>query len=162
VRASVPNRGRSFWGWEFDARAARPVAGSRAIAVRFQAAGTSPETPYFLRPVVGGTGSLRGFATAGLSGALGARALWQASVEWRQPLAGPDPLRPKVTGTVFFDVGDHWTDHGERAGVAASIGYGALFRVRWLQTINIEVAYPLTADPTGSPVSVRAGLGRSF
>lgn len=162
LRAAAPDKGPVFGGAEFDARAAFPVAGTRAAAFRVRAAYASPGTPYFLRYVVGGVGSLRGFAPAGLSGRLGARALWQASAEWRHPLAGSDPRRPRVTGTIFMDVGDHWTADGRRFGVSSSVGYGALFRIPWIETINAEVAYPLSSDPTGSPVQVSLSLARSF
>jgi outer membrane protein assembly factor BamA len=162
VRTSAPDEGSPFWGADLDARCARPVAGTRAAAFRFRAAYTDPGTPYFLRPIAGGVGSLRGFAGAGLSGPLGARALWQASAEWRHPLAGDDPRRPRVIGTVFFDMGDHWTSQGRRYGLSANVGYGALFRIPGLDTLNLEVGYPLTREPTRSPVTIGISLGRSF
>ena len=162
LRGATSNRGPAFWGAELDARVARPVARTRAAAFRFRAVFTDPGTPYFQRPVVGGVGSLRGFSGAALSGPLGARALWQTSAEWRQPLAGSDPRRPRVIGTAFVDVGDHWTAEGKRFGLSSSVGYGAYFRVRWIETINLEVAYPLSKDPKHSPVNVNISLGRSF
>ena len=119
-------------------------------------------TPYFLRPIVGGRGSLRGFPDAGLSGPLGARALLQVSAEWRHPLAGSNPRSPRVIGTIFADAGDHWTASGRRADPAASAGFGALVRVPWLQTVNLEIAYPLTNRVKGSPVVSHLSLGRSF
>jgi hypothetical protein len=80
----------------------------------------STDTPYFLRPIAGGVGSVRGFPDAGLSGPLGAQALCQASAEWRHPLIGSKSRSPRVVGTVFADAGDHWDAGGQRADPAAA------------------------------------------
>lgn len=161
-RFGAPDQGPIFGGLELDASTAVPVLETRAAAFRFRAVYTDPGTPYFLRPIVGGVGSLRGFSSAGLSGPRGARALWQASAEYRHPLAGDDPNRPRVIGTLFGDVGDHWSSEGKRHGLSVDAGFGALLRVRWLQTVNVEIGYPITEEPTKSPVAVRVSLGRSF
>ena len=105
LRGAAPRGGERFWGSELDARLALPAAGTRAAAFRFHAVYASADTPYFLRPIVGGRGSLRGFPDAGLSGPLGARALLQVSAEWRHPLAGSNPRSPRVIGTIFADAG---------------------------------------------------------
>ncbi len=162
VRGAVPNRGERFWGSDFEARVAVPVAGTRAAAFRFRAAYTSKDTPYFLRPVVGGTGSVRGFPDAGLSGPLGARALCLISAEWRHPLVGARSRAPWVIGTVFVDGGDHWTAGGRRADPAAGAGGGLLLRLPAVQTVNLEIAWPLTDPVRGSPVVYYLSLGRSF
>ena len=161
-RFGAPDRGPIFGGAEFEATVAVPVWETRAAAFRVRGVYTDPGTPYFLRPIVGGTGSLRGFSSAGLSGPLGARALWQATAEWRHPLAGDDPQRPRVIGTLFGDIGDHWSAGGRRYGISADAGFGFLFRVRWIETLNVEIGYPITEEPTKSPVAVRVSLGRSF
>ena len=162
VRGAVPNRGERFWGGDFDARLAVPVAGTRAAAFRFRAAFASQDTPYFLRPIVGGTGSVRGFPDAGLSGPLGARAYGQISAEWRHPLLGANSRAPRVIGTIFVDGGDHWNAGGRLADPAAGAGCGVLVRVPALQTVNLEIAYPLTDPVRGSPVVFYLSLGRSF
>jgi outer membrane protein assembly factor BamA len=162
LRGAALRRGEDFWASELDARLALPVAGTRAAAFRFRAVYTSADTPYFLRPIVGGIGSLRGFPDAGLSGPLGARALCQISAEWRHPLAGSNPRSPRLIGTLFVDGGDHWTASGRRADPAASAGCGALVRVPFLQTVNLELAYPLTDQVKGRPARIALSLGRSF
>jgi hypothetical protein len=162
LRGAVLRGGERFWASELDARLALPVAGTRAAAFRFRAVYTSADTPYFLRPVVGGIGSLRGFPDAGLSGPLGARAACQISAEWRHPLAGSNPRSPRLIGTLFVDGGDHWTASGRRADPAVSAGCGALVRVPFLQIVNLELAYPLTDQVKGRPAWVALSLGRSF
>ena len=49
-----------------------------------------------------------------------------------------------------------------RADPAAGIGLGALVRIPWLQTVNVEVAVPLTNQVKGKPVVIYLSLGRSF
>ena len=154
--------GEPFWGSEFDAHRAFPVAGTRAAALRFHAVYASADTPYFLRPITGGIGSVRGFPEAGLSGPLGARAFCSVSAEWRHPLIGRNPSRPRVIATLFADAGDHWTASGGRADPAAGVGCGALVRVPWLQTVNLEAASPLTDQVKGRPAVFYLSLGRSF
>jgi outer membrane protein assembly factor BamA len=126
------------------------------------AAYTSTDTPHFLRPIVGGVGSVRGFPDAGLSGPLGARAFCQLTAEWRHPLIGSNPQRPLLIATLFADGGDHWTASGVRADPAVGAGCGALVRVPWLQTVNLELAYPLTDQVDGRPAALYFSLGRSF
>lgn len=162
LNAATSDAGPAFWGADLDARLTMPVAGRSAAAFRYRAVYASPGTPYYMRPFLGGVNSLRGFKMGGLSGPLGARAVWQLSGEWRQPLLGDDRLRPRVIGTLFTDLGQHWDAAGGRQDVAASVGYGALIRIRWLQTLNVEVAYPLTADLTENSVILYLSLGRSF
>lgn len=41
------------------------------------------------------------------SGPCGGHASRGVSAEWRHPLVGANPLSPRVTGTVFVDVGGH-------------------------------------------------------
>jgi outer membrane protein assembly factor BamA len=161
LQGSVPDHGSFFWGSECNAHLAMPVARTQAAAFRFNAIYSAADTPYFLRPVVGGVGSLRGFPTGSLSGPGGARGVCQVSAEWRHPLAGSDPRRPRVIGTLFTDCGEYWSAGGH-PDFAADVGYGALLRVRWLETLNLEIGYPLTDQAKGNPVSIRLSLGRSF
>jgi outer membrane protein assembly factor BamA len=162
LRGSTLCDGQSFWGSELDTRLAVPVADTRAAAFRFRVAYVSADTPYFLRPIVGGLGSLRGFSEGEVSGPLGARALCSVSAEWRHSLIGFHPRQPRVTATVFVDAGDHWTASGGHADPAAGAGLGVLVRVPWLQVVNVEAAYPLTDQVKGHPVVFYLSLGRSF
>jgi outer membrane protein assembly factor BamA len=162
LRGASPRDGERFWGIELEIHRALPVAGTRAAAFRFHAVYTSAETPYFLRPVAGGVGSVRGFPDAGLSGPLGAQALCQVSAEWRHPLVGSKSRSPRVIGTLFADAGDHWDAGGEVADPAAGVGLGALVRIPWLETVNLEAAVPLTDQVKGRPVVIYLSLGRSF
>ena len=101
LRGASARDGDQFWGSELELRRAWEVAGTRAAAFRFHAVYTSADTPYFLRPIVGGVGSLRGFPDAGLSGALGAQALCHISAEWRHPLVGSQSRSPRLIGTAL-------------------------------------------------------------
>lgn len=162
LKASVEEDGPFFWDAELDYRTAHPLFETQAVAFRVNAAVTGADTPYHLRHVVGGPLSLRGFASAGLSGPLGARALWLATGEWRVPVAGDDPRRPGVLCTFFVDTGQHWDHSGALDDLAASVGYGLQFAIPWLQVLNFEVAYPLAGDSSDNPVMMHTSLGRSF
>ena len=162
LRGAAPRRGECFWGNELDARLALPVAGTRAAAFRLRAVYASADTPYFLRPIVGGLGSLRGFSEGELSGPLGARAFCHVSAEWRHPLIGSNPRQPRVIATVFADAGEHWTASGGRADPAAGAGCGVLVRIPGLQTVNVELAYPLIDQVKGHPAVFYLSVGRSF
>ncbi len=153
---------KPFWAAEFDYRAARPLFERHAFAFRTHAVATSEDTPYPLRPTVGGPRSLRGFTLAGLSGSLGARGLWLTTAELRFAVAGKDRHRPRVLTTVFLDAGQHWGASGKLQDLSASTGYGLQFQIPWLQILNLEVAYPLTENFSDNPVMVHASLGRSF
>jgi outer membrane protein assembly factor BamA len=162
LKASIEEDGPFFWGAEADYRTAYPLFETQALAFRAHAAVTAADTPYHLRHVVGGPRSLRGFASAGLSGPLGARALWLATGEWRVTVAGDDPRRPGVLCTFFTDTGQHWNASGTIDELSTSVGYGLQFAIPWLQVLNFEVAYPLSGGTSGNPVVLHASLGRSF
>jgi len=154
--------GRAFWGVEADAHLALPVGQISGLAMRLRSAYASYHTPYHLRPIGGGVGALRGFETGSLSGPLGARGLVQGSLEWREPVLGRHKHNPDVITTLFLDLGEHWTDGHDLAGLSASVGYGMLIRIPWIQTLNAEVAFPLTDNPTDDSVVLHMTLGRSF
>lgn len=162
VQASDPTNGKAFVRADFEARGALPLPAHAALAWRGRAEFADPGTPYHWRSVTGGTGSVRGFRDASLSGPLGARAAWLASGELRVPLAGVDRSRPRVTGLVFVDVGEHWDAAGQRAGTAVGIGYGMRVGVPWVQVLGLDVGVPMTTNNTGDPFWVHGSLGFSF
>ncbi len=154
--------GAPFWGLEIDGDQALPLGRRYALATRLRAVVAGPGTPYHLRPVVGGVGSLRGFEPAGLSGPLGASALWQCNLELRLPLTGKNPNRPRIMQTLFLDCGDSWDSEYQRHGFSLSTGFGLLFSIPWIQTLNTEVAFPLTENHSYDSVLTTISLGRSF
>lgn len=152
----------SFWSAEADARLSVPTPGGGAGAFRLRGAWTGPGTPYHQRFALGGIRNLRGYSRARLSGPLGAQAYWLGSAEYRHPLLGKDDPRPRVLGTLFVDVGDHWDPDRNRGGVAAGGGYGLQIHIPWVQVLTAEVSYPITNDRTSQPVALYVSLGRSF
>jgi outer membrane protein assembly factor BamA len=162
LKANSRMGGRVSYGAELDAHLALPMGSHSALAMRLRSAVVSDRTPYHMRPVVGGVGTLRGFAAGSLGGPLGALGLVQGTLEWREPVLGRDENIPRVTSTLFLDVGDHWLDDGNPAGASVNIGYGMLIRIPWIQILNAEVAYPLTDDLTDDSVMLMISLGRSF
>jgi len=162
IKASDIVDGKAFWGAGVEGMVALPVSRTTALALQVRSEYAGGGTPYHLRPVFGGVGSLRGFNQGSLSGPLGAQATWQLNTEFRQVLSGDDPRKPGITSTLFADVGDAWSADGDCFGVSASVGYGLLLRIPWIQVLNAEVAYPLTRNVTGDAVVLSMSLGRSF
>jgi len=151
-----------FWSIEADTRVFLPLLDRSALAFRLQAGYTSPGTPYHQRFRLGGPRHLRGYSAARLSGPLGAQAVWVGSAEWRHPLLGTDRPQPRVLGTLFLDVGNHWDSKGRRGSVSAGLGYGLQIQIPWIQVVTWEVSYPITDEPSVDGVVGAISLGRSF
>ncbi len=162
LRATRARDGADFWRADVEASGAVPLPAHAAFALRARGVYTGPGTPYHLRAVVGGAGSIRGFRDASLSGPQGARGAWQATGELRVPLVGVDAPRPRLVGLVFADVGNHWDTDGRAFGVSAGLGYGLRVRVPWIQVFGLDVGMPLTDDLTDDPFWVHGTLGFTF
>lgn len=162
LRVAQVDDGAAFWSLEADGRVARPLPFGGAAAFRLHSAWTGAGTPYHQRFALGGARSLRGFDHARLSGPRGADAFWAGSAEWRQPLLLTRSGAPRVLGTLFTDLGDHWDDRGRRGGLAAGCGYGVQIQIPWIQVVTIEASFPLTNERSSDPVALYVLLGRSF
>ena len=154
--------GGGFWSIEGDTRVFLPLLDRSALAFRLRGAYTSPGTPYHQRFRFGGARSLRGYSSARLSGPLGAQAIWVGSAEWRHPLLGIDRPQPRVLGTVFVDVGNHWDSRGRHRALSAGVGYGIQIQIPWVQVMTWEVSYPIKNEPSVDAVVATLSLGRSF
>lgn len=162
VRGSQPDEGDAFAISHLQLGWARPWGARNALAWQLTGAWSSPGTPYHLRPVFGGTGSVRGYRDASLSGPLGARARWRAGVEFRRRLLTAGDGRARVVGQVFADAGQAWSVTGEPADPVASAGYGVRIRVPWIQVFGIDVGVPLSPTVTRDAFWVHATLGFRF
>jgi outer membrane protein assembly factor BamA len=162
AEGALPERGAAYSRLRGDARLFLPLPQRAVLGLHIAAALVSKEAPYHQRLVFGGTGTVRGYPDAALSGALGARARWHATAELRRPLLGLGDARPRIDGILFFDVGTHWgaTGHAHRA--RSAVGYGLRVRVPWIQRFGIDVGIPLGEEPTDDPFWITLGLGHSF
>lgn len=159
ARASHLDGGGGFWSAELDARRALPLGDHSALAGHARVAHASDDTPYYHRFPLGGVITNRGYESGRLSEATGACDLWQANLEWRTALVDRDASLPKVTGLLFLDTCQGWDAHGQNLGFGAGIGYGLRVRLPWVQTIGLDVGYPLESPPGAAPFVVHAALG---
>lgn len=162
VRGSSARDGPSFWRARTAVRAALPLPAEQSIAMRFDAAWSDPSTPYYLRPVFGGQGSVRGFREASLSGGRGARGMVAAALEWRVPVLPRSQPDPRVHGALFVDTGSWVDSEGEVRDWSTSVGWGVRVRMPWIGRVALDVGVPLTATATGDPFWVHGSLGFGF
>jgi hemolysin activation/secretion protein len=162
LRSYSEEDGARFGRADLEQAFAFPMPAASAFALQGRASISSPETPYYLRPVFGGTSTVRGYRDASLSGARGARAYWKLSGEWRMPLLAKDRADPRVLGVLFADAGRHWDADGERQEMSAGVGYGLRIRVPWLQIFSVDVGIPLSEQRTGDDFWAHLRLGYGF
>jgi outer membrane protein assembly factor BamA len=162
LRGSRVRGGDRFGRARAAMRAAFPLPGENALAWRIDGAWSEPSTPYHLRPIFGGQGTVRGFRDASLSGGEGARAIFATALEWRVPLLPRADSDARVHGALFVDTGT-WIDaDGSSNDWATSVGWGLRVRLPWIQRLSIDMGVPLTPTVTGDPFWVHFGLGFGF
>ena len=118
--------------------------------------------PYYLRPIFGGQGTVRGFRDASLSGGQGARATLATALEWRAPIYRRGDGDARVHGVLFVDTGTWTSADGSSNDWATSVGWGLRVRIPWIQRLSIDMGIPLTPTTTGNPFWVHGGLGFGF
>lgn len=158
----LPDDDRAFARLRAEARTALPLAGESALALRAGGRWSDRETPYHLRPIFGGIGSVRGFRDASLSGPFGTRGQAFGSVELRTPLLPRGEPRPRVHGVLFGDVGSHLGPEGRWEDPSLGIGWGLRVRIPWIDHLGIDVGIPLTPTGTEDPFWVHGRLGLGF
>ena len=143
-------------------RGAMPLPGQQALALRADAAWADRGTPYHLRPVFGGQGSVRGFRDASLSGGRGARAMAAAGLEWRVPLLPRGGDDARVHGVVFADTGRFVDADGDLGRWSTALGWGLRVRLPWVERIALDAGIPLTPTATEDAFWVHGSLGFGF
>jgi outer membrane protein assembly factor BamA len=162
MRLSHDLAGTGFYTVELDGRRTLPLGETTSLAGRLRAAHTGADTPYHQRFQFGGIYSVRGYDFAYLSGPLGASELVQANLELRAALLDRRAPLPRVTGVFFLDTGQAWDAEGDSYGWVLGGGFGIRVRLPWVQSIGLEVGYPLVKLDDISPVVVNIALGWSY
>lgn len=162
LRADRESGGERFSRAHVALRTALPLPREQALAWRLDARWSDPSTPYHLRPVFGGQGTVRGFRHAALSGGRGARSVLATSLEWRAPVLGRGTADARVHGALFVDTGTFVDADGITRDWATSVGWGLRVRLPWVERFSIDLAVPLTPTPTDDPFRVHGGLGFGF
>jgi outer membrane protein insertion porin family len=124
----------------------------------------SSSAPYFERFYVGGSYSIRGFRALSLSPTDGDNGYWMASEELRWPLISSKGAPPRLTGLIFFDIGQGW-QQGQAItanDIESAAGYGFRLRLPWIGTLGIDAGVPLTDGMTDDNFRIHGSLGFSF
>lgn len=162
LRGSNIRDGGTFARARYALRTALPLPGESAVAWRVDAAWSDRGTPYHLRPIFGGQGTVRGFRDASLSGGQGARATLATSAELRAPLLPRRDGDARVHGVLFVDTGKWVSADGSANDWATSVGWGLRVRIPWIQRLSVDMGIPLTPTTTGDPFWIHGGLGFGF
>lgn len=137
-------------GWVSSSRISGGVVSSRA--------------PYYERFYIGGNYSIRGFRELSLSPTDGDNGYWMASEEIRWPLIGTGEGPPRLTGLIFFDIGQGWRQGQSITAddIESAVGYGFRLRLPWIGTLGIDAGIPFTDGTTDDNFRVHGSLGFSF
>ncbi len=144
----------------FDLRGYQEITHHWVLAIRTKLAVANENTPFYDRFYLGGPNSLRGYADRSLNPIEYASHLVQSSAELRFPLTQHKIPHHFLTGILFYDIGQAWSepDSFDRNKFHSSLGYGLRFRLPFIGLLRLDFAYPI---PTYD-LMVHLSLGHTF
>jgi outer membrane protein insertion porin family len=150
----------NYHKWIFDLRGYREISHHWVLALRGKAALTSETTPFYDRFYLGGPNSLRGYADRSLNPVDYASRLIQGSAECRFPLTYRRYPRHFLTGILFYDIGQAWSEPQkfDSKSFSSSVGYGLRFNIPFIGLVRLDFAYPIPAYD----LMVHLSLGHTF
>jgi outer membrane protein assembly factor BamA len=147
-----------------DLRKLADLGNDRVLLGRLNAGIVTSGTPYYEKFTIGGIHSIRGFRELSLSPTAGDDGFWTAGCELRFPLIRSFQEPPRLSGLLFFDVGQGWqrgstflTDNLQSAA-----GYGVRLRLPWLGVLGLDVGIPLSEGRTEDKFRIHGSLGFSY
>jgi outer membrane protein insertion porin family len=128
-----------------DLRVYREIAHKWTIAVRGKAGWIEDTAPFYDKFYLGGPNSLRGYDDRSLNPLGYASRLVQGSVELRFPLTRSNFPRHLLSGVVFYDVGQAWSEPDKlyQDKWNSSLGYGLRFNIPFIGLVRLDFAYPI-------------------
>ncbi len=154
--------GKTFGRYEVQLLGNLPIAETTGLSLQMGGRWADRATPYFLRPIFGGLGTVRGYRDASLSGPLGARGYVNASAELTTPLLPRDGSEARVLGAIFVDGGSFVDAEGQWRDPVLGVGWGLRIRVPWIDHLSFDVGIPLSPTGTSDPFWIHARLGVGF
>jgi len=139
--------------WRTDVRGYVGIGGSTVLALRGQFASSNTALPAPEQPLLGGSGSLRGYPTGHRAG----DNLAAGTIEVRQPLTSPLSVG-RFGAKAFVDVGATWSAGGRVRDqrFERGVGSGVYFGVGPV-IMDVDLGWPETGNPRA-----HVGLGISF
>jgi len=144
----------------FDLRAYQELAFNWTLALRGKAAWIDDSAPFYDKFYLGGPNSLRGYQDRGLNPLGYASRLVQGSAELRFPLTRANFPRQFLSGVVFYDVGQAWSEPDKlyRDKWNSSVGYGLRFNIPFIGLVRLDFAYPIPSYD----IRIHLSLGHTF
>lgn len=143
-----------------DVRKYQEIGHHWVIALRAKGAWVEDKAPFYEKFYLGGPNSLRGYKDRGLNPLGYASRLVQGSVELRFPLTRPNFPNHFITGVLFLDSGQAWSEKVDfdRGAFRSSVGYGFRFKLPIVGLLRLDFAYPIPSYEFRLHVS----LGHTF
>ena len=149
-----------YYKWILDFRGYREVTRKWTIAIRGKGGWISNFAPFYDKFYLGGPNSLRGYADRSLNPLGYASRLIQGSAELRFPFTQGNFPRHFLSGVLFYDVGQSWSEPDSYSAdqFKSSIGYGFRFALPFIGLVRLDFAYPVP----DYELRVHLSLGHTF
>jgi outer membrane protein insertion porin family len=143
-----------------DVRTYREITRQWTLAFRGKAAWIEDGAPFYDKFYLGGPNSLRGYEDRSLNPLGYASRLVQGSVELRIPLTRNNFPRHLLSGVLFYDIGQAWSEPDKFDGGrwSTSFGYGLRLNVPFIGLVRLDFAYPIP----NYDLRVHLSLGHTF
>ncbi len=149
-----------YYKWILDYRGYREIYRKWTIALRGKGGWISNFAPFYDKFYLGGPNSLRGYADRSLNPLGYASRLIQGSAELRFPFTMGNFPRHFLSGVLFYDIGQAWSDPDkyEAGQFKTSVGYGFRFALPFIGLVRLDFAYPIP----DYDLRVHLSLGHTF
>lgn len=128
-----------------DVRRYQEIGNGWVLAGRIKSAWIDDEAPFYEKFYLGGPNSLRGYSDRSLNPLGYASRLVQGSAELRIPITRTNFPRHFLTGVLFYDFGQAWSEphRFDRQAFHTSLGYGFRFLLPIIGLVRVDFAYPI-------------------
>ena len=149
-----------YYKWILDFRGYQEITRKWIIAVRGKGGWISNFAPFYDKFYLGGPNSLRGYADRSLNPLGYASRLIQGSAELRFPFTMGNFPRHFLSGVIFYDIGQAWSNPDKYAAgqFKTSLGYGFRFALPFIGLVRLDFAYPIP----DYDLRVHLSLGHTF
>lgn len=143
-----------------DVRRYQSIIKDWIIAARLRGGWIDDDAPFYEKFYLGGPNSVRGYKDRSLNPLGYASRLVQGGVELRFPLTHGNFPRHFLTGILFYDIGEAWSepDEFDSKTLESSLGYGLRLNLPVIGLLRLDFAYPIP----DYELRVHLSLGHTF